>query len=224
MPVTTASGSSKAPWFNKWHREGWLMHTPKYELKWFLGDAADIALEAFIPVFHHWIQRQCLEELLIDVADYRHVHNGPGVILIAHDAHYAIDATDGRLGLLYSRRRETHPSRRHIQDTRERLASVFLCALSACQRLETDTAFQGQLRFRTDGMVLRLNDRLFAPNTLDAFQAIYEDLAPFLRTLYPRQELEVAHASDTASRLTVEIKTTENPGVETLLTRLGAAV
>ncbi len=200
------------------------MHTPKYELKWFLDDASEIALEAFIPVFHRWIQSQCLAELLIDVADYRHVHNGPGVILIAHDAHYAMDVADGRLGLLYSRRRETYPSRRDIEANRERLASVFLCALNACQRLETETVFQGELRFRTDVLNLRVNDRLFAPNTLEAFQTVYEDLAPFLRTLYPDQELEVSHASDLASRLTIEIKTGDNPGVETLLTRLGVAV
>jgi len=200
------------------------MHTPKYELKWFLDNASEIALEAFIPVFHHWIQSQCLDELLIDVADYRHVHHGPGVILIAHDAHYAMDAAGGRLGLLYSRRREAHPNRLAIDDTRERLTSVLFCALTACQRLEAEAAFHGQLRFRTDGFILRINDRLHAPNTLDVFQAVYEELAPFLRTLYPDQVLEVSHASDAASRLTLEVKATEQPGVETLLTRLGVAV
>ncbi len=200
------------------------MHTPKYELKLFLDDAPDIGLESFIPVFHRWIQSQCLEELLIDVADYRHVHNGPGVILIAHDALYAMDAAGGRLGLLYSRRRETHASRRDIESSRDRLASVFLCALTACQRLETETGFQGGLRFRTDALMLCINDRLFAPNTVDVFNAVYQDLAPFLRTLYPGQELEVSHTSDGASRLTIEIKTAENSGVETLLTRLGATI
>jgi hypothetical protein len=200
------------------------MHTPKYELKWFLHDTSEIALEAFIPVFHHWIQSQCLDELLIDVADYRHVHHGPGVMLIAHDAHYAMDAAGGRLGLLYSRRRETHPNRLAIAAARERLASVFFCALTACQRLEAEAAFHGQLRFRTDRFILRINDRLYAPNTLDVFQAVYEELAPFLRTLYPDQVLEVSHASDAASRLTLEVKATEQPGVETLLTRLGVAV
>jgi hypothetical protein len=125
--------------------------------------------------------------------------------------------------LHYRRRRETHPSRRAIEDTRARLASVFLCALTACRRLEAEAAFQGHLRFRTDGVILRINDRLFAPNTLSVFQAVYEELAPFLRTLYPDRELEVSHTSDAASRLTIEIKAAENPGVERLLMRLGAA-
>ena len=200
------------------------MRTPKYDLKWFFDDASGIDLDAFIPIFHHWIQTQCLDELLIDVADYRHVHNGPGVILVAHDAHYAIDAGDGQLGLLYSRRRETHPSRASFDDARERLASVFQCALAACQRLEAEAAFQGRLRFRTDRLSLRVNDRLYAPNTHAAFQALYEDLAPFLRTLYADQVLEVSHASDAASRLTIDIQAATEPGVETLLARLGVAV
>ena len=50
-----------------------------------------VELEEFIPVFHDWIQTQQLAELLIDVADYRHVPHGPGVVLVAHDAHYAMD-------------------------------------------------------------------------------------------------------------------------------------
>ena len=200
------------------------MHTPKYELKWFFDEASEISLDAFIPVFHQWIQQQVLDELPIDVVDYRHVQNGPGVMFIAHDAHYAIDASDGRLGLLYSRRRETQPSRREIEATDQRLMSVFGCALTACQRLEAEPAFQSRLRFRTNALTLRINDRLHAPNTLDAFQSVYEALAPFLRTLYPEQTLEVTHASDVATRLTIEIQTAEDPGVEVLLDRLGVAV
>jgi len=44
-------------------------------------DPEDVDLEPLIPVFHNWIQGQVFEELLLDVADYRHVHEGPGVVL-----------------------------------------------------------------------------------------------------------------------------------------------
>ncbi len=116
------------------------MDTVKYELKFFVDDTSGVDLEEFIPIFHHWIQNQELEELLIDVADYRHVPDGPGVVLITHDAHYAMDLADGRLGLLYSRRRETHPRLRDIQSIEDRLRSVWQCALTACQRLAAHPA------------------------------------------------------------------------------------
>src|SRR5205807_2486817 len=61
-------------------------------------------LDPVIPIFHSWIQNQPFGELLIDVADYRHVHHGPGIVLIGHEADYSLDQTDGRLGLRYNRK------------------------------------------------------------------------------------------------------------------------
>lgn len=196
------------------------MDTVKYELKLFLDDASGVELEEFIPVFHDWIQTQQLAELLIDVADYRHVPQGPGVVLIAHDAHYVMDLTDARLGLLYSRRRETHPSRCALQSVEERLRSVWHCALTACQRLETHPLLYGRLQFRGNELLLRCNDRLRAPNTTAAYDELYQYLAPFLATLYRGQRVEVEHMRENTSRLTVAIKVPESLDSDTLLTRL----
>ena len=196
------------------------MDTVKYELKLFVEDASGVDLEEFIPIFHHWIQAQELEGLLIDVADYRHVPEGPGIVLITHDAHYAMDLADGRLGLLYSRRRETHPSRCAIQGVADRLRSVWHCALTACQRLEAHPVLHGRLQFRGNELLLRCNDRLQAPNTPAAYDELCQYLEPFLATLYPGQRVEVEHISENTSRLTVAIKVAETPDVDTLLTRL----
>jgi hypothetical protein len=196
------------------------MDTVKYELKFFLDDASGVELEEFIPVFHDWIQLQQLEELLIDVADYRHVPEGPGVVLVAHDAHYAMDLAEGRLGLLYSRRRETHPSRCAIHSVENRLRSVWHCALTACQHLEAHPMLHGRLQFRGNELLLRCNDRLQAPNTPAAYDALCQHLEPFLATLYPGQRVEVEHVSEHTSRLTVGIMVAEPPDVDTLLTRL----
>ena len=55
-------------------------------------------------MFHSWIQEQVGEGLLLDVADYRHVHEGPGVILIGYEGNYSVDNTDNRLGVRYNRK------------------------------------------------------------------------------------------------------------------------
>ena len=197
------------------------MDTMKYELKLFVEDASGVDLEEFIPIFHRWIQHQELEELLIDVADYRHVPDGPGVVLITHDAHYAMDLADGRLGLLYSRRRETHPRLRNIQSIEDRLRSIWQCALTACQRLAVHPALAGRLQFRGNELLLRCNDRLHGPNTATAYTELCQHLEPFLATLYTDQQVEVQHYSEHTSRLTVGIKVAESPDVDTLLRRLG---
>ena len=39
----------------------------------------------FLYAFHGWIRAEALDELLIDVTDYSHVHHGPGVLLLTHE-------------------------------------------------------------------------------------------------------------------------------------------
>lgn len=196
------------------------MQTLKYDLKLFVQEPSQVDLEAFIPIFHRWIQTRALEEVLIDVVDYRHVQQGPGVILVAHDAHYAIDGAEGRLGLLYSRRRETHPNRSGIQSVSERLKSVFHCALTACQRLEDEPALQNGLRFRTDALYLRLNDRLHAPNRLDTFAPFWGHLERFLKHLYAGSDVRAEYVADVKVPLTVNIQAADSPDVSILRKRL----
>ena len=196
------------------------MDSVKVDLKLFLQEASRVDSEEFIPVFHNWIQDQRLDELLIDVVDYRHVHDGPGVILIAHDAHYAIDTSEGRLGLLYSRRRETHPTRSAIQGGTERLHSVVQCALQAGLALETEPSLRGRLKFRGDEFLLRINDRLVSPS-LEAVDDLKAQIQPVLSSLYPHGPVEVEGNGRADSRLAITIRASEDPDVATLCGRLG---
>lgn len=197
------------------------MDTPKYDLKLFVDDASSLVLDALIPVFHRWIQTHALADLLIDVADYRHVPHGPGVILIGHDAHYGMDrAVARRPGLLYSRRRETHASRQAIRSVPQRLQSVFRDALTACQLLQAEPTLQTPLRFRTNELVLRVNDRLYASNTDEGCATLQAHLEPFLRQLYAGNTIKVEPLSDPKASLTVRIQTAHEPALDTLLKRL----
>ena len=68
-------------------------------LKVFLTDDSVLDPRDAIPVFHRWIQTHAVDGLLIDVADYAHLPTGPTVLLVAHEGHYSLDRTHGRLGL-----------------------------------------------------------------------------------------------------------------------------
>jgi hypothetical protein len=125
-------------------------------------------------VFHTWIQeRRVPDELLIDVANYAHVPNGPGVMLIGHQGHYALDVTDGKPGLLYTQRHAPGGL-----DFAQALTRALRQAFRACALLEAESSLSKPLRFRTDGWVVRVNDRLHAPNE----QATWERAEPACRT------------------------------------------
>ena len=59
-----------------------------------------------IPVFHRWIQTAALDrQLLIDVADYTHLVDGPTVLLVGHEVNVSLDTAEDQLGLLCTRKR-----------------------------------------------------------------------------------------------------------------------
>ena len=132
----------------------------KLDLKVLASRESAAAPEEFIPVFHRWITERVLPELLIDVADYSHVHEGPGVLLVGHDAIYAYDESRGEPGLLYSRRRETAPETAGIRTLDERLESLLLCAFRACDQIEAEPQLDGRVAFDRHRIELRVNDRL----------------------------------------------------------------
>ena len=133
----------------------------KLDLKVLAADAAEVEPEHFIPVFHRWITESVLPELLIDVADYSHVHEGPGVLLVGHDAIYAYDLSRGEPGLLYSRRRETGPELQGIGGLDRRLRSLLAAAFRACDLIEAEPQLGGRVVFDRHRLELRVNDRLF---------------------------------------------------------------
>ena len=50
-----------------------------------------IVADDFVPLFHGWIQGRGLDGTPIDVADYKHVPDGPGIMLIGHEADRSLD-------------------------------------------------------------------------------------------------------------------------------------
>lgn len=80
------------------------MNVQHINIKFYIENPETVSLAEYSAVFNFWIQEQRLDELLIDVADYLHVHNGPGIMLIGYEADYSLDNRAGRLGLLYNRK------------------------------------------------------------------------------------------------------------------------
>jgi hypothetical protein len=183
---------------------------------------APLALERAIPVFHRWIQERALDELLVDVADYTHVPGGPGVVLVCHDAIYSLDSGGSGLGLLYSRRHETHPSLGVIASLDDRLASVFRRALAACARLERERDLAG-LSFPADRFELAINDRRVTAASGDELARTLERLAAWLFA-DERPRIGVTGGRD-GERLQATLAREHSHGVRDLLDRLevGAA-
>jgi hypothetical protein len=144
-------------------------------LKIFVEGTPDTAsaLGEAVAVFHRWIRDSVCPEMLIDVADYRHVPAGPGVLLIGHEANYSLDNRENRLGLLYNRKAPLDGG------FQSRLKQAHDAALEACRLLEQEAPFSGRLKFDRNEIAVFINDRLLAPNNDGTWEALRPEFEKF---------------------------------------------
>ena len=184
-------------------------------VKLLLLNPEQVDLEPLIPVFHDWIRDQVGEGLLLDVADYRHVDAGPGVVLIGHEGNYSVDNTGNRLGVRYNRKAALDGS------NQDRLRQAARAALTACQRLEAESRLGGRLRFNGQEVEIFINDRLLAPNCDATREAFDSDFKTFSEELFRGGKFSMSYGAEPRTLFTVSVKAAQPFTVAELLQRLG---
>jgi hypothetical protein len=195
------------------------MNAHKISVKFYAEDDSHLASHEFVPVFHSWIQNHAVpEHMLVDVADYAHVHNGPGTLLVAHEANFYADRIDGRLGLTYSRKQ---PAPGAFID---RLRQAVTAELEAAVRLEDDPRLAGKLKFGTGEVTIRVPDRLLAPNTMETYNQVRGDIEQVATDLYGAGNFDVEHVLSEKLPFEVRIIASASlPDASSLLNRLSFA-
>ena len=186
----------------------------KLNLKLFIENPEALDIDAVIPVFHGWIRDNLLEGLPIDVADYKHVPNGPGLMLIGHDGDYAIDFANGRSGLWYSHKREWSAA----TDLQGQIRLAWERLIHAAQLLENDPTLA--IRFSVAELELTLADRLNAPNNATTFALVRDDVQAVLSELLGGAAVGLAWTNEDVRRpFTLSVTIDNAPA----LTELGAS-
>lgn len=172
--------------------------TPKrLSAKFFLNPARIPDVDTLIPVFHEWIASNALDEMLIDVADYSHVHEGPALMLVALEADYVFDFADGRPGLRYIRKRNLPAA------LNEALALVIGQAARAAALLEDATS----ATFNASTVEIDFLDKLrFDPSQAD-FSQLEETLGNIGRTIIAEDVEVVRTPTDHRRPLKLHMKT-----------------
>jgi hypothetical protein len=163
------------------------MNLQHVNVKIFVDGALAVDPHRFIEVFHRWIAAQSMDEMLIDVADYRHVPMGPSVMLVGHEADYVMDNTGNRYGLVYNRKAPLEGS------NEDRFLQAFRAAAKACSMLEAEV---DGLRFSRREFALSINDRALAPNTDETLEACKVEIPAFLQNALGQSGFEVEYDTD----------------------------
>lgn len=166
-----------------------------------MASQGDIDLVDAIPIFHRWIQEGSTPEMLIDVADYKHVPDGPGIMVIGNEADYSLDLQEDRLGLLYNRKSPVDV------DSQGALKQAFEAARTAAKGLEGESAFAGKLKFDAGDVEVIINDRIIAPNTDATLQALSPEIKKFFAGVYGTEDFVLEHRGEPRERFRVGVKT-----------------
>lgn len=148
-----------------------------------------VVADAYVGMFHGWIQGRGLDGLPIDVADYKHVPDGPGIMLIGHEADRAIDFGEGRPGVLYQRKRDLGGS------LEERFTAVLEAVERTAALVEADPAGAG-VAFSRDEVLVRILDRAAAPNDDTTLEAVAPALTAALATVWPGRTVALTRVTE----------------------------
>jgi hypothetical protein len=183
-------------------------------LKIFLSKKSVLRPAEIIPVFHRWIQTKAVAGLLIDVADYSHLPTGPSVLLVAHEGHYVLDQTEGRLGLQYTR---TQPLKASLPD---RLLTIGRALIQAGRLLEQDKSLSGPIEFLGNEFQCLANDRLRAPNRVETLTTFKPALDTLLAKIAADVSWTLTREPDPGARFGVHVKSQNEITLENLATSL----
>jgi hypothetical protein len=161
--------------------------TPESSIDW-----ADL-----IPVFHRWIRDNEVPGTPIDVADYAHVPEGPGVLLIADEAFYSVDNRTGRLGFLYNRRRPVD------DDLAANIRDAYDAALTGARKLEGEVK---GLQFDPAHFEIFVNDRALAPNNEDTDQTVRPAVEAFCTERFGKPAQVTSASPDPRSLYRLEVR------------------
>jgi hypothetical protein len=152
--------------------------------------------------------------MLIDVTEYTHVHQGPGLLLIANEANYSLDEMDGKRGMLYNQKRTSEKS------GEEHLKTAFRRVLQACALLEKEPEAVGKLKFAVNHLQVFINDRLAAPHHSQTNEELEKVLKPLLDSLFDGAKYLLIAERDPKKRSGFEIKVDKPFDLEAILKKL----
>ncbi|MGK7908903.1 MAG: hypothetical protein AB4040_16975 [Synechococcus sp.] len=187
------------------------MDLDRFCVKFFATSGANIDEAHYINIFHEWIRKDAIDGLLLDVVDYRHVPNGPGIMLISNETNYAMDREGGEFGV-YAQRKlgggETHT---------DKIVELVRATAKFGSLLESDSRLEGEFRLDGSGFLYMTNDRLNAPNTDETFAELKPDLEAAAAALYPGKAVTVTRIeNDGRDRLSARVSVAESVKVAAL--------
>ncbi|MEB3225227.1 MAG: hypothetical protein VKJ86_05425 [Synechococcus sp.] len=174
------------------------MYIERFCVKFPAQTPADFDEESLIGVFQGWIRDEKIGGTLIDVVDYRHVPDGPGIMFVTYEINYMMEHQGG-YGLYAQRKWGSVPDQSHPEAIADLVQAT--AKFGALLEQETGISLQG------NEFLYISNDRLHGPNTDEGFEAVKADLTIALGKIYGGKSCSIERVQNNPKeRLTLLVK------------------
>ncbi len=174
------------------------MNIERFCVKFPAQAPADFDEASLIGVFQAWIREEKIEGTPIDVVDYRHVPDGPGIMLMTYEINYMMEHQGG-YGL--------YAQRRWGKDEAQPLPEAIADLIVSSAKFGTLLAAETGVTLKGEEFHYICNDRLNAPNTDAAFAEIKPELEAALKKLYGGTGFSIERVQNNPKeRLTLAVK------------------
>ncbi len=157
-------------------------------LKIFADPPAQLSLNPFLAIFGRWRAEASHPAQWVDLADYAHMPQGPGIMLIGKLANFSFDLAQPGPGALYVSKKDLSGS------YEDRLRRVMREGFELAARLAAEAEFPTGVRLKRQQLELFFNDRLETPNT----DATDGELGPAVGRVF--EEYEITREPDAGRR------------------------
>ena len=193
----TATGGDPA---NPVERQGF----QKFDLRLFADVAPDLGMDEIsnriLEIFGRWRLEE--GEELMDLADYAHVPEGPGILLIGHRWQFGVDWANSKPSLFYSSRKGLSG------DLSERLGQALSGLFQKSARLLGEDSMATGLTPQLGELEIAFNDRLSFPNNPASDKVARPAVDAVLAKLYVSPAPTVVPEADKGRRLAYRVSAT----------------
>ena len=171
------------------------MDLQKFGIKLFFQPNGSYPSQDFIPELHRWIQNNSIpQHMLIDVVDYSHIPDGPGIMLIAHEGQFSFDLENNQPGVFYLRKTKLNGN------FDERIHSVLNTTVHSAGLIQKNE-FGKEVQFLNNAFRFIANDRRLAENNKENQELYADALEVYLNNNYPSSKWELENFTEGEERL-----------------------
>ncbi len=171
-------------------------------------------LDPILTIFDRWRKEEDAPSDWVDLADYAHMPQGPGVMMAGKRENFAVDTNEPGLGILLQTRKDLDGA------VEQRFLEAFRRHLRLAARLAGEAEWPSEIKVDSSKWLITVNDRLHFPNNDESEHELKTGLVAALDHIFGQNGYQLKRDEDQRHRYGYALQADSSPALGDLLAHL----